>query len=289
MVYLVKYRYHRTCLTRSALVPELPEVEVSRLGISPHLLNQTIDKIILRRKQLRWPIPEEVLLAQGHTITDVRRRAKYLLIDTLPGSIILHLGMSGRLRVVDQSTEVIKHDHVDIVLSNGKCLRFNDARRFGACLWQAAGEQDNKLLSVLGPEPLTDDFSEDHLFRLSRGRIMPIKNFIMDNKMVVGVGNIYANESLFLAGIDPRRQATKVSRKRYAALTVIIKQVLAKAILQGGTTLKDFTQADGSPGYFAQELLVYGRKGKKCVRCDNDIYAQNIGQRNTFFCKRCQT
>lgn len=270
-------------------MPELPEVEVSRLGISPHLLNQNIEKIILRRKHLRWPIPEEVMLAQGHTITQIRRRSKYLLIDTLPGSIILHLGMSGRLRVVDQSTEVMKHDHIDIVLSTGKCLRFNDARRFGACLWQAAGAQDSKLLSALGPEPLTDDFSENHLFQLSRGRATPIKNFIMDNKVVVGVGNIYANESLFLAGIDPRRQATKVSKKRYAELTVVIKQVLEKAIQQGGTTLKDFTQADGNPGYFAQELLVYGRKGEKCVRCDSDICALNIGQRNTFFCKRCQT
>lgn len=270
-------------------MPELPEVEVSRLGISPHLLNQTIDKIVIRKKQLRWPIPEEVMLAQGHEILNIRRRAKYLLIDTVVGSIILHLGMSGRLRVVDHKTEVKKHDHVDIVLTNGQCLRFNDARRFGACLWQSVTDPDNKLLSALGPEPLTDDFSSDHLYRTSRTKVMPIKNFIMDNKIVVGVGNIYANESLFLAGIDPRRQAKSISKKRYANLTIIIKQVLAKAIQQGGTTLKDFAQVDGSPGYFAQELLVYGRKGEDCVNCQQPIAAQTIGQRNTFFCQSCQT
>ncbi len=269
-------------------MPELPEVEVSRLGISPHLIDQKIDKIVVRNRSLRWPIPDEVHLASGQQIIAIRRRAKYLFIDTQVGSILLHLGMSGRLRVIPTSTVVEKHDHVDIQLTNGQCLRFNDARRFGACLWLPAEDQNHPLLSGLGPEPLTEDFAGGRLYDLSRGKSVAVKNFIMDNKVVVGVGNIYANESLFLAGIDPRRAAGKVSRTRYNQLADIIKQVLAKAIAQGGTTLKDFVQADGNPGYFAQELLVYGRQNEPCSQCNEPIKAQNIGQRNTFFCPQCQ-
>ena len=270
-------------------MPELPEVEVSRLGISPHLEHQIIDKIVVRCKQLRWPIPKEIHLAEGCEITSIRRRAKYLMLDTEVGSIVMHLGMSGKLRVIDKLTELKKHDHIDIVMKNGLCLRFNDARRFGACLWQAANEPELSLFSSLGPEPLTDDFDGQRLFDLSRNKTVAIKNFIMDNKIVVGVGNIYANESLFLAGIDPRRYASKVSQKRYLELAVIIKQVLAKAIDQGGTTLKDFAQADGKPGYFAQHLRVYGRAGKECETCSTIICSVTIGQRNTFYCTTCQT
>lgn len=269
-------------------MPELPEVEVSRLGISPHLEKQIIDKIIVRKRQLRWLIPMEVHQAEGLEITQIRRRAKYLLLDTKLGSIILHLGMSGKLNIVDSSCEVKKHDHVDIVMQNGKCLRFNDARRFGACLWQAADAAPLSVLSALGPEPLTADFNGQRLFELSRGKSVAVKNFIMDNKVVVGVGNIYANESLYYAGIDPRRHAGKVSRARYMELARIIKQVLTKAIEQGGTTLKDFTQADGKPGYFAQHLMVYGRAGKECEKCKTVILSVIIGQRNTFFCTTCQ-
>lgn len=269
-------------------MPELPEVEVSRMGVAPHMEGQVISQIILRNKQLRWPVPEEVLSAQGQTILKIRRRAKYLLVDTQVGSIILHLGMSGKLRIVDANTPVIKHDHIDIVMNNGLCLRFNDPRRFGACLWQATDAEQHTVFSGLGPEPLTGDFDGERLHQMAKGKSVAVKNFIMDNKVVVGVGNIYANESLFLAGIDPRRQAGKVSKKRYLQLAEIIKQVLSKAITQGGTTLKDFTQADGSPGYFAQELLVYGREGKPCVKCEREIKAKTIGQRNTFFCTQCQ-
>ncbi len=268
-------------------MPELPEVEVSRLGISPWLIGHTITDIIVRDKRLRWPVPDEVHHAKGRTIADVTRRAKYLLIDVGQADIVLHLGMSGKLRVVDCATPVVKHDHVDIVLDSGKCLRFNDPRRFGACLWQPKGEQLPHF-TRLGPEPLTAAFDEQRLYTLSRGRKVPVKSFIMDNEVVVGVGNIYANEALFLAGIDPRRAAGRVSGARYAALTDAIKAVLQKAITEGGTTLKDFAQSDGKPGYFAQHLHVYGKAGNACSRCGGVIKSKVIGQRNTFFCTGCQ-
>jgi formamidopyrimidine-DNA glycosylase len=270
-------------------MPELPEVEVSRMGISPHLTGQVIKQVIVRQPKLRWPVPEAVHLAEGLLILEVRRRAKYLFIDTKRGSIILHLGMSGKLRVVTTDTPLIKHDHLDIVLTNGVCLRFNDARRFGACLWQDITSPALSMIAALGPEPLTEDFDGQRLYDLSRNKNIAVKSFIMDNKIVVGVGNIYANESLFFAGIDPRKAAKKVSKKHYFSLSDQIKKVLAKAIEQGGTTLKDFTQADGRPGYFAQHLRVYGRRGQACEVCDNDIQSIMIGQRNTFYCTTCQT
>lgn len=269
-------------------MPELPEVEVSRLGITPHLVNKTIDKVVVRNRQLRWPVPDEVHKVESLNIDAISRRAKYLLIDTSAGSIMLHLGMSGRLRVVPTNTPIQKHDHIDIQLTDGQCLRLNDARRFGACLWIDAKDTSHELLALLGPEPLTDDFDSERLVSMAKGKQVCVKNFIMDNKVVVGVGNIYANESLFLAKIDPRTPAGKVSKKRYQVLTLIIKQVLAKAIEQGGTTLKDFVQADGNPGYFAQELLVYGRAKQPCTVCETPIKSVVLGQRNTFYCPKCQ-
>ncbi|AWL10562.1 DNA-formamidopyrimidine glycosylase [Saliniradius amylolyticus] len=268
-------------------MPELPEVEVSRRGISPHIKGQTIARWVIRQRQLRWPIPEAVEQSRGLRITDIRRRAKYLLLDTDAGSIILHLGMSGKLRVVDATLPAEKHDHLDLVFTNGQCLRLNDPRRFGACLWQFKDEQ-HELLQNLGPEPLTEDFDAGHLYLSSRNRRQAVKNFIMDNRIVVGVGNIYASEALFMAGIHPKRAAGRVGQKAYQRLTAAIKQVLAGAIEQGGTTLKDFTQADGNPGYFAQSLNVYGRKGEPCLLCGNAIQAQVIGQRNTYYCVSCQ-
>ncbi|AXR08278.1 bifunctional DNA-formamidopyrimidine glycosylase/DNA-(apurinic or apyrimidinic site) lyase [Salinimonas sediminis] len=268
-------------------MPELPEVEVSRRGIAPWLTNQIISKVIVRQPKLRWPVPEQIQQACGQRVRQVNRRAKYLLIELDKGTIVLHLGMSGKLRVVDAALAPIKHDHIDIVLESGKCLRLNDARRFGACLWLSQGEQ-SVLLSNLGPEPLTDAFDDSRLYSLSRGRAGAVKNFIMDNANVVGVGNIYANEALFMAGIDPRRAAGKVSEKRYVKLSQAIREVLAKAIEQGGTTLKDFTQSDGNPGYFKQHLRVYGRAGDTCERCDGTIKSVVIGQRNTFYCPQCQ-
>ena len=269
-------------------MPELPEVEVSRLGIEPHIIEQTVQQVVVRNPNLRWQVPDEVKLMERHKVLSVRRRAKYLLIDTEKGTAILHLGMSGKLRVIDKDVPVEKHDHVDIQFDNGKVLRLNDPRRFGAFLWQPLGEQ-HELLQKLGPEPLTDGFHQDLLFELSRKKTGPVKNFIMDNHVVVGVGNIYANESLFKAGIDPRRPAGKISRARYQDLTTHIKQTLAFAIQQGGTTLKDFTQSDGNPGYFAQELLVYGRGGLPCSQCGKKLKEVKIGQRATVFCTSCQS
>ncbi|WP_018984336.1 bifunctional DNA-formamidopyrimidine glycosylase/DNA-(apurinic or apyrimidinic site) lyase [Salinimonas chungwhensis] len=268
-------------------MPELPEVEVSRRGVAPWLNDQTITDIIVRQRQMRWPVPEEIALAVGETVRQVKRRAKYLLIEMDAGTIVLHLGMSGKLRVVDASLEPVKHDHIDIVLGSGKCLRFNDPRRFGACLWQPA---DSELAQMqnLGPEPLTDAFDDKRLYTLSRQRKGAVKNFIMDNAIVVGVGNIYANEALFMAGIDPRRAAGRISAKRYQLLTDAIKKVLADAIEQGGTTLKDFTQSDGKPGYFKQKLRVYGRAQAPCDICKTPIKSVVIGQRNTFYCPTCQ-
>ncbi|MDC8831836.1 bifunctional DNA-formamidopyrimidine glycosylase/DNA-(apurinic or apyrimidinic site) lyase [Alteromonas gilva] len=270
-------------------MPELPEVEVSRLGIAPYLEGAQITGIIVRDRRLRWPVEEALSDAVGQTVMAVNRRAKYLIIELQSGGrIILHLGMSGKLRVLDAAVPPIKHDHIDIVLASGKCLRFNDPRRFGACLWQAPGHEIPTQLSHLGPEPLTDDFTADRLALLSRGKQVAVKNFIMDNAVVVGVGNIYANEALFMAGIDPRRKAGKVSATRYQQLTGAIKEVLAKAIQQGGTTLKDFTQTDGNPGYFKQSLSVYGRAGEPCIACETPIESLTIGQRNTFYCPQCQ-
>lgn len=268
-------------------MPELPEVEVSRLGIQPHLLQQTISHVVVRDDRLRWTVPDAIKELSNRPILGVSRRAKYLFLELDTGSIVLHLGMSGTLRVVDKKTPIKKHDHIDIVLTNHKCLRLNDPRRFGACLWQLKDKVLSQL-QHLGPEPLTDEFCENLLYEKSRNKHAPVKSFIMDNRIVVGVGNIYANESLFLAGIDPRRKASNISKKRYTLLTKYIKSVLHKAIEQGGTTLKDFSNVDGSPGYFSQHLRVYGKTGEPCERCEKPIKSAVIGQRNTFFCTGCQ-
>lgn len=270
-------------------MPELPEVEVTRLGISPYLINQTITKVLVHQRQLRWLVPEQVHLTEGLPILNVSRRAKYLFIHTSAGDMVLHLGMSGKMRVVDTVLPLIKHDHIEIELSSGKKLVLNDPRRFGSCLWQDANDNHAlPMLGNLGPEPLTDEFHAERLYEMSRNRKAAVKSFIMDNAVVVGVGNIYANESLFNAKIDPRRQARRVSLKRYSLLTEHIKIVLAKAIEQGGTTLKDFAQPDGNTGYFSQHLHVYGRAGDECDVCSGLISSKVIGQRNTFYCRACQ-
>lgn len=268
-------------------MPELPEVEVSRLGIAPHLEQQTIRTVQVWQPRLRWPISADVQQLAGEQILAVKRRAKYLLLESRLGTLIIHLGMSGKLHVVPTDSEKQKHDHFALELDNGLSLRLNDARRFGAVLWQGLGEV-HEALSKLGPEPLTDEFTGLRLYELSRGKTAPVKSFIMDNSVVVGVGNIYANEALFATGIDPRRAAGKISKARYLELGEAIKVILAKAITQGGTTLKDFLQADGKPGYFKQELQVYGRAGEPCVQCLQPIRSLRIGQRNSFFCVHCQ-
>jgi formamidopyrimidine-DNA glycosylase len=269
-------------------MPELPEVETTRRGIAPYVQGLKVAEIIVRQPQLRWPVPDTVQKAVGLRIIAVRRRAKYLLLDTSKGSIVLHLGMSGSLTIQPKDKVVLKHDHLDIVLEDGNCLRFNDPRRFGACLWQSGDAPDLKLFATLGPEPLTIDFDGERLFQMSRKKTLAVKNFIMSNPVVVGVGNIYANEALFMSGIDPRRPAGKVSRSRYVTLAENIKTVLAKAIEQGGTTLRDFLGADGKPGYFRIQLKVYGKAGEPCPNCGTMICSLNIGQRNSFYCPKCQ-
>lgn len=268
-------------------MPELPEVEVSRLGITPHLINRTIRHIDVRQPMLRWPVPAEVMAIEQSPVLSVRRRAKYLLIDIPSGSIILHLGMSGNLKILPAATPAGKHDHVDIVLDNQTLLRLNDTRRFGAVLWQSAGST-HSLLTTLGPEPLTADFQAQQLFQQCQKRSSAIKLVLMDNHVVVGVGNIYANESLFKAGILPTKPANQLTLAQCAVLVEVVKQILAQAITQGGTTLKDFSQADGKPGYFKQELLVYGRGGSACVSCGTALEEIRLGQRSTVFCRHCQ-
>jgi formamidopyrimidine-DNA glycosylase len=279
-------------------MPELPEVETTRAGLAPHVVDRTVTSVVLRRPDLRWPIPPDVAeRLPGQRILAVRRRAKYLLLDTDAGSALLHLGMSGSLRVLPAQTPVGTHDHVDFVLDHprsrpARVLRFNDPRRFGCLLWQPPGET-HELLRDLGPEPLGDGadgvkFDGDYLFALSRGRSAPVKNFLMDQRVVVGVGNIYVAEALFAAGISPLRAAGKVSRERYARLAGEVKRILAHAIARGGTTLRDFISPDGAPGYFEQELSVYGRGGAPCRNCGRPLKQGTIGQRATVWCALCQ-
>ncbi|HET6434195.1 MAG TPA: bifunctional DNA-formamidopyrimidine glycosylase/DNA-(apurinic or apyrimidinic site) lyase [Xanthomonadaceae bacterium] len=269
-------------------MPELPEVETTRRGLAPHVEGRRVRAVVLRRPDLRWPIPPEVsALLPGERIDAVRRRAKYLLLDTRVGSALLHLGMSGSLRVLAPDTPVAAHDHVDVALEGGRVLRFNDPRRFGCLLWQPPGET-HPLLRGLGPEPLSDAFDGDYLFARSRGRQAPVKSFLMDQAVVVGVGNIYAAEALFAAGISPLRAAGRISRERYVALAGAVKAILAQAIARGGTTLRDFLAPDGAPGYFEQELAAYGRGGAPCPRCGRPLKQAAVGQRTTVWCGHCQ-
>jgi formamidopyrimidine-DNA glycosylase len=269
-------------------MPELPEVETTLRGITPALLERTISEVRVRNAALRWPVTDEVQQACGQRVSSLQRRAKYLLITLGSGGLMIHLGMSGSLRICDEDDAPRKHDHVDIVLDNGRCMRFNDPRRFGLFCWWQAPVNQHPLLRHLGPEPLQDGFSGAYLYQKSRGRRGAVKNFIMDGKVVVGVGNIYASESLFMAGIHPVRAAGRISAVRYGALVAAIRDVLQHAIRQGGTTLRDFAGSDGKPGYFAQELLVYGRDGAPCFQCGAAIRKKVIGQRSSFYCARCQ-
>lgn len=269
-------------------MPELPEVETTRSGIEPHLLGRTVTALTVRNPRLRWPIPEDLAIQiEGQRFTAIRRRAKYLLLDIGGGSLISHLGMSGSLRLVPAGSPPGKHDHVDIALDSGMLLRYHDPRRFGALLWCRAGDV-HPLLASLGPEPLSAEFDGERLYQCSRGRQMAVKPFIMDNAVVVGVGNIYASEALFAAGIDPRREAGRISRARYQRLAEEIRRVLAYAIQRGGTTLRDFVGGDGQPGYFQQELFVYGRAGEPCKVCGRTLSECRLGQRSSVFCRACQ-
>ena len=270
-------------------MPELPEVETTRRGIEPYIHNQKIKNIVVRQPALRWRVPARLSeKASGQTVESVKRRGKYLLLGLQHGTIIMHLGMSGSLRICKPSTPAEKHDHVDILFNNNKVLRLRDPRRFGAVLWTQTAPEKHKLLSALGPEPLNDAFDAKYLHQQSRKRTASIKSFIMNSQVVVGVGNIYACESLFRAGIHPKRKAGSLSMTRCEKLVAAIKQVLTESIEQGGTTLRDFSRENGEPGYFAQKLFVYGKAGEPCEICGSTIKQITQQQRSTFYCSNCQ-
>jgi formamidopyrimidine-DNA glycosylase len=270
-------------------MPELPEVETTLRGIAPHLLGETVQKIIIRQPKLRWPIPDELpMLLQGKTIRALQRRAKYLLLNFDHGTLILHLGMSGNLRILSSDVPPEKHDHFDLILESGKLLRLRDPRRFGAVLWHVGELATHPLLAKLGPEPLLDDFDGDALYRVTRSRSAAIKLVIMDNQVVVGVGNIYANESLFRAGIKPQASAKSLSKIRCARLVAEIRDTLRESIELGGSSLRDYVDSDGKQGYFQQNYWVYGRTGLPCRRCGKAIQLIRQGQRASFYCAHCQ-
>ncbi|HHS3622936.1 TPA: bifunctional DNA-formamidopyrimidine glycosylase/DNA-(apurinic or apyrimidinic site) lyase [Proteus mirabilis] len=268
-------------------MPELPEVETSRRGIEPHLVGNILHYAIVRNSKLRWPVSEKIKTLLDEPILSVKRRAKYLLIELNQGWIIVHLGMSGSVRILPEEQPEEKHDHIDLVFRDGKVLRYTDPRRFGAWLW-CEDLATSSVLAHLGPEPLSAQFNAQYLYQQSKNKKIAIKPWLMDNKLVVGVGNIYANEALFSSGIMPDRKANSLTEQECDALVNAIKTVLTRSIEQGGTTLKDFLQSDGKLGYFAQELFVYGRKDKACLICGHTIESIKQGQRSTFFCRHCQ-
>ncbi|MFD2256791.1 bifunctional DNA-formamidopyrimidine glycosylase/DNA-(apurinic or apyrimidinic site) lyase [Luteolibacter algae] len=271
-------------------MPELPEVETTRLGISPHLIGQTIREIIIRRHDLRWPISENLPELCGEVFVSVRRRSKYLILETASSRcMLIHLGMSGSLRLVPLAEEWKKHDHFAVSLANGLQLRYHDPRRFGLILEIAQSEiETHQLLKNLGPEPLEESFTGGNLHCALKNKGTPIKIALMDAKTVVGVGNIYASESLFRAGIQPKLPSNKLSKPRAAKLVKSIKEVLAESISQGGTTLRDFLNSEGKPGYFKQRLFVYDRKAEPCRICSTPIAHAVMGQRATYWCPKCQ-
>ena len=273
------------------MVPELPEVETTCRGIEPHILGKKVTQVIIRQPMLRWPVsPELGQCFTGQKIKAVNRRSKYLFLVTARGRVMIHLGMSGSLRVLtdpESPKNIDKHDHADFIFEDKLILRFRDPRRFGSIFWIDSAD-DHVLLEKLGPEPLLDEFSADYLYACARGRKVSIKQFIMNAQIVVGVGNIYANEALFLAGIRPGIAASRISRGRYEVLVATIKEVLEQAIKAGGTTLKDFVREDGSPGYFQQALNVYGRGSEPCNQCQGKLKEIRQGGRSTVYCPSCQ-
>ena len=269
-------------------MPELPEVETSRRGIAPYLVGETIESLDVRERRLRWPVSRDVdTHLAGASITSVARRAKYLLLNTTRGTAIIHLGMSGSVYIVDRGTPAGVHEHFDLNLASGRALRYRDPRRFGSLHWTEDAAR-HWLLRQLGPEPLGPDFSGEYLWAKSRGRRIAVKPFVMNATVVVGVGNIYASEALFIAGIHPRRAAGRISLQRYEKLAEAVRSVLEKAIAAGGTTLRDFYGGDGEAGYFRHELTVYDRADKPCLRCGTPITSIVLGQRASYYCKRCQ-
>jgi formamidopyrimidine-DNA glycosylase len=274
---------------RSSSLPELPEVETTRRGIAPALLNRRILGATVRERRLRWPIAANFESSvRDQTVRTVQRRAKYILIGFDSGTLILHLGMSGSLTLLKAGTPPKQHDHWDLALDGGRLLRFHDPRRFGSLHWTEDDPGRHPLLVRLAPEPLSPKFDAEYLYKTSRRRKVAIKQFIMNSQAVVGVGNIYASEALFRARIAPRRAARRLTRRETAALVRAIKEVLGEAIKIGGTTLRDYRNADGSPGYFRQKLFVYERAGRRCRVCKSPIKQFTQGQRSTYWCPTCQ-
>lgn len=276
-------------------MPELPEVEVTRRGIAPHLEGRRLVGAEVREARLRWPVrPDLDSLVRGLRLAAVARRAKYLVLDLArhgrpAAALLIHLGMSGSLRVVPRETPPQAHDHLDLLLDDGRVLRLRDPRRFGAVLWTEEAPEAHPRLAGLGPEPLGDELTGAYLYRRSRGRTATVKAFLMDAAVVVGVGNIYASEALFRAGVHPGRQAGRIGRARYERLATAIRAVLTESIAAGGTTLRDFTDSAGAPGYFRQQLAVYGHAGAPCPDCGRALRRAVIAQRSSFYCTRCQT
>ncbi|KAF0284027.1 bifunctional DNA-formamidopyrimidine glycosylase/DNA-(apurinic or apyrimidinic site) lyase [Spiribacter roseus] len=271
-------------------MPELPEVETTRRGLEPHCVGRVIERAVVRESRLRWPIPAELATAiTGARVWQLDRRGKYLIMRLDSGSaVMLHLGMSGYIRVVPPHTPPLKHDHVDFLVGSDCCLRFHDPRRFGSIHLTEEPAESHSLLRSLGPEPFDAWFDGAYLYAQAGNRRLAVKAFIMDSRIVVGVGNIYATEALFRAGIHPARAAGRVSRKRFEGLAATIRAVLAEAIEAGGTTLRDFSRSDGQPGYFQQSLDAYGRGGQPCRRCGRTLRTSRLGQRATVYCPGCQ-
>lgn len=270
-------------------MPELPEVETTRRGIEPLILGKTVERVVVHNASLRWPVSSELAIQlPGQVVRAVQRRAKYLLLKYDVGTLLIHLGMTGHLRVAPFCSEKRKHDHVEVVFTDGSSLRYNDPRRFGSFLWTAGDPLLHPRLISLGPEPFDADFHALYLYRRSHGRKLAVKPFLMDAQVVVGVGNIYASEALFRAGIAPDKAAGKVARKDYAKLVTAVQEILAQAIDAGGTTIKDFASATGEPGYFTQKLAVYGRAGEACLVCGATVRQLRLGQRSSYFCPVCQ-
>ena len=270
-------------------MPELPEVETTRRGIEPHAVGRRIVALTVHEPRLRWRVDAGIpARVAGNRILHAKRRAKYLLLETESGTLMLHLGMSGSLRVMPAATPRLTHDHFDLLLDSGNTLRFNDPRRFGSLHYTAGDPNEHPLLASLAPEPFDEQFNTDYLWKVTRRRRVAIKQLLMNSKLVVGVGNIYANEALFRAKVRPRRQARNLSRAEVARLTRAIRAILTMAIRVGGTTLRDYVGADGTPGYFRQKLFVYERAGQPCRVCRTPIRQLTQGQRSTYYCPTCQ-
>lgn len=273
-------------------MPELPEVETTKRGIAPHITDNSVTDVKIRQPKLRWPVPSDLAqILMGKSLTSVERRAKYLLLyfnHQRQHALMIHLGMSGSLRICSPNESPLKHDHADILFSNGNCLRYSDPRRFGCILWLESAPQEHPLLQHLGLEPLSEEFNGQYLWDKSRGKQVAVKQFVMDQKIVTGIGNIYASEALFMAGIRPTRAAGKVSKTKYDVFVDAAKMILERSITQGGTTLRDFVGGDGKPGYFAQQLLVYGKKGKPCPTCKTLLKEVRLSNRSSVYCPTCQ-